>query len=88
MRGEARRLWCTWYKIPWRALHRKRTHLRSVERANHAASIGKSAGRERGPEFIAKVRVAGSNPVVRSKEKSSSEVIFVSAEWVVGSALY
>jgi len=42
--------------------------LRSVENADHAASICKGAGREVGPFLFAKVRVAGSNPVVRSKE--------------------
>ena len=40
--------------------------LWSIENADHAASICKGAGRGVGPLFIAKVRVAGSNPVVRS----------------------
>ena len=42
--------------------------LRSVTNANCPASICKGAGRGVGPLFIAKVRVAGSNPVVRSKK--------------------
>jgi hypothetical protein len=45
----------------------------SIKNADRLAFICKSAGRSLGPLFIAKVRVAGSNPVVRSKEKTSSE---------------
>jgi len=41
--------------------------LCSVENADHAASIREGAGRGVGPLSFAKVRVAGSNPVVRSK---------------------
>jgi len=46
--------------------------LWSVEKADHPASICKGAGRGVGPLLFAKVRVAGSNPVVRSKESPAS----------------
>jgi hypothetical protein len=65
--------------------------LWSVEKADHAASSCKSAGSSLGLKdciLFAKVRVAGSNPVVRSTEKARSEPMFVSAEWIVHSALY
>ena len=42
--------------------------LRSVKNSDRPASFCKDAGREVAPLFIAKVRVAGSNPVVRSTE--------------------
>jgi hypothetical protein len=41
--------------------------LWSIEFADHAASICEGAGRGVGPFLFAKVRVAGSNPVVRSQ---------------------
>jgi len=41
--------------------------VRSVKNSDHAASICSGAGRGVGPVFFAKVRVAGSNPVVRSR---------------------
>jgi hypothetical protein len=44
--------------------------LRSIENADRAASIGKSPGRRLGGNHLAKVRVAGSNPVVRSEGRS------------------
>jgi hypothetical protein len=79
-------MWCTWYKNPCVALHRKRTQhgqLRSI-----AVCCGKSKTpiilhqfvkvqvRKSGfviARFFAKVRVAGSNPVVRSKESPGGE---------------
>jgi hypothetical protein len=45
-----------------------RGSLRSIEIADHAASSCKDAGRGVGPDFFAKVRVAGSSPVVRSRK--------------------
>jgi len=45
--------------------------LWSVEKADHLASICKGAGRGVRPLLFAKVRVAGSNPVVRSKNSWS-----------------
>jgi len=49
-----------------------RGSLRSVKNSDRPASICKGAGRGVGPLFFAKVRVAGSNPVVRSRESPGS----------------
>jgi hypothetical protein len=86
-------MWCTCYKNPCFALHKKRTQhgqLRSIAVCCGQpktpitldqfakAQVGKSGLVS--ARFFAKVRVAGSNPVVRSQEKSRSEGITVSAE--------
>jgi hypothetical protein len=46
----------------------------SVEKTHHPTAICKGAGGKLEPLFIAKVRVAGSNPVVRSKETPAQRV--------------
>ncbi len=61
--GSAASVWCTWYGTA-----ATRGPLWSIEIADRAASLCKGAGRGVGPAFSAKVRVAGSNPVVRSRE--------------------
>ena len=72
------RLWCTWYRIAVerapRKYHKPLTNtvsygqLLTVENGQCAALMCIWPGRKIRPLFIAKVRVAGSNPVVRSKE--------------------
>ena len=50
--------------------------LWSVANADYAAPFCKRAGRRRVPLLIAKVRVAGSSPVVRSgREKAQVEAV-------------
>ena len=52
--------------------------LWSIEMADHAASICKDAGKGVWPNCFAKVRVAGSSPVVRSQRtRRSSAVVAV-----------
>ena len=78
-------MWCTWYKNLCFALHRKRTQhgqLRSIAVCRGQpktpttlhqvakAQVGKSGFVI--ARFFAKVRVAGSNPVVRSRESPGS----------------
>jgi hypothetical protein len=46
----------------------------SNENRNDAAGSRKAAGREGHPLFFAKVRVAGSNPVFRSKDGTTAAV--------------
>jgi hypothetical protein len=73
--------WCTWYKNPCFALHKKRTQhgqLRSIAvycgQAKTPITLHQVAKAQVGKlgfiiaRLFAKVRVAGSNPVVRSKE--------------------
>jgi len=64
--------------------------LRSVENADHAASICKGAGRGSWAPlvgFFAKVRVAGSNPVVCSREGPGSREIPVPGRQVGSGSL-
>jgi hypothetical protein len=76
--------WCTWYGSRAVALHKKRTHhgqprsimvccgqskMPTMQRQFAKAQVGKSGLVI--ARFFAKVRVAGSNPVVRSKNRRS-----------------
>jgi len=75
--------WCTWYKNPCFALHKKRTQhgqLRSIAvccgQPKTPITLQQFAKTQVGKSvlviarFFAKVRVAGSNPVVRSKRNT------------------
>jgi len=79
-------MWCTWYKNPCFALHTKRTQhgqLRSIAvccgQPKTPITLHQFAKSQVGKSglviarFFAKVRVAGSNPVVRSKERPGRE---------------
>jgi hypothetical protein len=85
--------WCTWYGIRAVALHKKRTHhgqprsitvccgqskMPTMQRQFAKALVGKS-GLVIARLFFAKVRVAGSNLVVRSKRTPWSEGVYARA---------